>query len=104
MVKSNDNEVLAISRDITSEKQEQEYILKLTYKDQLTGLYNRRYYEEQIEKLSGSEFLPLAIMMVDVNGLKLTNDAFGHHIGDELLKKVAKNLISCDSKEALHAE
>ena len=98
MVKSNDNEVLAISRDITSEKQEQEYILKLTYKDQLTGLYNRRYYEEQIEKLSGSEFLPLAIMMVDVNGLKLTNDAFGHHIGDELLKKVAKNLISCDSK------
>ena len=98
MVKSNDNEVLAISRDITSEKQEQEYILKLTYKDQLTGLYNRRYYEEQIEKLSGSEFLPLAIMMVDVNGLKLTNDAFGHHIGDELLKKVAKNLISCDFK------
>lgn len=98
MVKSNDNEVLAISRDITSEKQEQEYILKLTYKDQLTGLYNRRYYEEQIEKLSGSEFLPLAIMMIDVNGLKLTNDAFGHHIGDELLKKVAKNLISCDSK------
>ena len=98
MVKSNDNEVLAISRDITSEKQEQEYILKLTYKDQLTGLYNRRYYEEQIEKLSGSEFLPLAIMMVDVNGLKLTNDAFGHHIEDELLKKVAKNLISCDSK------
>ncbi|CBH20253.1 protein of unknown function [Acetoanaerobium sticklandii] len=98
MVKSNDNEVLAISRDITSEKQEQEYILKLTYKDQLTGLYNRRYYEEQIEKLSGREFLPLAIMMVDVNGLKLTNDAFGHHIGDELLKKVAKNLISCDSK------
>lgn len=98
MVKSNDNEVLAISRDITSEKQEQEYILKLTYKDQLTGLYNRRYYEEQIEKLSGSEFLPLAIIMVDVNGLKLTNDAFGHHIGDELLKKVAKNLISCDSK------
>ncbi|WP_353106774.1 HD domain-containing phosphohydrolase [Acetoanaerobium noterae] len=98
MVKSNDNEVLAISRDITSEKQEQEYILKLTYKDQLTGLYNRRYYEEQIEKLSRSEFLPLAIIMVDVNGLKLTNDAFGHHIGDELLKKVAKNLISCDSK------
>ena len=98
MVKSNDNEVLAISRDITSEKQEQEYILKLTYKDQLTGLYNRRYYEEQIEKLSGSEFLPLAIIMIDVNGLKLTNDAFGHHIGDELLKKVAKNLISCDSK------
>ena len=42
--------------------------------------------------------MPLAIMMVDVNGLKLTNDAFGHHIGDELLKKVAKNLISCDSK------
>ncbi len=82
-------EVIGVSRDITERKKAQEEILYLSYHDQLTGLYNRRYYEEQSVKLNKAENLPLGIIMVDVNGLKLTNDAFGHNKGDELLSTFA---------------
>lgn len=45
------------------------------------------------------DYLPLSIIMIDVNGLKLTNDAFGHFAGDELLKRVAKTLdLNCTEK------
>ncbi|MGV8906040.1 MAG: diguanylate cyclase [Acetobacterium sp.] len=93
VVKSNDNEVIAITRDITEQKKSQIYIEYLSYHDQLTGLYNRRFYEEEIIRLDTQENLPLTIAMLDVNGLKLTNDAFGHLIGDKLLKNVGDLLI-----------
>lgn len=89
MVSSSENQVLAIVRDITLEKHEKDFILELSYKDHLTGLYNRRYFEEGLEKVDHAKYLPLSIIMIDVNGLKLTNDAFGHLTGDDLLKKVA---------------
>lgn len=100
IVKITDNEVLSIIRDITAEKKERELILNLSYKDQLTGIYNRRYFEERSEAINKSEFLPLAMIMIDVNGLKLTNDAFGHLMGDELLKKVASHLNAHCSNDA----
>lgn len=104
MVKSNTNEVLAIVRDITSEKKEKEYILQLSMTDYLTGLYNRRYFEQEMERLDSVEPLPLTIVMVDVNGLKLTNDAFGHLKGDEILKNVARTLReSCCPEEGFTA-
>ena len=70
-------------------KREKARIEFLSYHDHLTGLYNRRFFEEELVRLDQPENLPLTIVMADVNGLKLTNDAFGHVIGDELLKKVA---------------
>lgn len=81
-----------VFRDFTEKKQKQEQILYLSYHDQLTGLYNRRFFEEELERLDTEENLPLSIAMVDVNGLKLTNDAFGHMTGDKLLIRVAKIL------------
>ncbi len=92
MVKNTENQVLAIVRDITSEKREQDYILKLSYKDHLTDLFNRRYFDDALLKMDYADYLPLSIIMIDVNGLKLTNDAFGHFAGDELLKNVANIL------------
>ncbi len=72
------------------------YEEQINYHDQLTGLFSRRYFEESLELLNGPKHLPLAIFMIDVNGLKLTNDAFGHSMGDQLLKKVANHLkIHC---------
>jgi len=62
----------------------------LSYHDQLTGLYNRRFYEEQLTRLDVKRNFPLTLVMADVNGLKLINDSFGHVVGDELLKKVAE--------------
>jgi len=78
--------------DIMKEKikEREGRIQALSYHDQLTGLYNRRFYEEQLRRLDQEENLPLTIVMADVNGLKLVNDSFGHSVGDALLKKVGQ--------------
>lgn len=63
-------------------------IIYLSYHDTLTGLYNRRFLEEEMKRLDTKANLPFSIMIGDVNGLKLTNDAFGHDAGDKLLYKI----------------
>lgn len=78
--------------DITERKSTEDKILYLSYYDQLTGLYNRRFYESELERLDSDRNLPLTLVIADVNGLKLTNDAFGHVCGDKLLKAVADTM------------
>lgn len=84
--------MVLVFRDFTDKKMKQMEIEYLSFHDQLTGVYNRRYYENAIKKLDSGEKLPLSLIMVDVNGLKLTNDAFGHREGDTLLEKVSRIL------------
>lgn len=81
-----------IGIDITERKKKEIEIYNLSYHDQLTGLYNRRFYEEELKRLDVKRNLPLTIVMGDVNGLKLINDSFGHVMGDDLLKKVSEVL------------
>ena len=81
---------LCMIEDITARKKAEEDILYLSYYDQLTGLYNRRYYEEELRRINSGRNLPITLVLADVNGLKLTNDAFGHALGDNLLKKIAE--------------
>ncbi len=88
-----EDKVMAIIRDISDLKLTQMNNEYLSTHDQLTGLYNRRYCESELIRLDSSKYLPLSIAMIDVNGLKLTNDAFGHIKGDELLQHVA-NILS----------
>lgn len=66
-----------------------ERIQALSFHDDLTGLYNRRFYEEELLRLDTDRNLPLSFIIGDVNGLKLVNDSFGHAAGDSLLRKVA---------------
>ncbi|MDA3847173.1 MAG: diguanylate cyclase [Vallitaleaceae bacterium] len=75
-----------ILRDITLEHKNSEKILFMSYHDALTGLYNRRFFEEELARLDTNRQLPLSLILGDVNGLKLTNDVFGHLEGDNLLK------------------
>lgn len=82
-------ETVGVSRNIEERKKSENEILYLSYHDQLTGLYNRRFYEEELKRLDTKRNLPITIIMGDVNGLKLINDSFGHAMGDELLKRVA---------------
>lgn len=85
----------ALNDTISAQKQTNKLIEALSYRDQLTGLYNRRFYEEELQRLDTSRNLPISLVLLDVNGLKLTNDAFGHQSGDELLKRVAKIVFEC---------
>ena len=77
-------------RDISERKQMEKNLEYLSYHDQLTGLYNRRFYKEELKRLDTVRNLPMTIVMGDVNGLKLINDSFGHVLGDNLIKKVAE--------------
>ena len=78
-----------VFRDVTDKRDKAQAIEYLSYHDQLTGLLNRRFFEEEMIRLESAEYLPVTLVMLDVNGLKLINDAFGHNAGDQLLKTAA---------------
>lgn len=86
--------IVIVFRDYTEKREREERILYLSYHDQLTGLYNRRFFEEEINRLDTERNLPWTLAVCDVNGLKLTNDAFGHLAGDALLKGIADLLTA----------
>ena len=90
-------------RDITRQKQDEEKISYLSYHDKLTGLYNRAFFEEETNRLDTDRQLPISIIIGDVNGLKLINDAFGHHDGDELLVSAASLLKQACREEDIIA-
>ena len=85
-------EIVGVSRNISDRKKAEKEILYLSYHDQLTGLYNRRFLEREIKRLDTEENLPLTLVMFDANGLKLVNDSFGHQLGDILIQKSAEFL------------
>lgn len=82
--------VVLVFRDVTEERANLREIEYLSFHDQLTGLYNRRFFETELKRLDTPRNLPISLVSADVNGLKLTNDAFGHEAGDALLKKAAE--------------
>jgi len=101
---NDNNEILAhqVTRNIEERKKAEEQILYLSYHDVLTGLYNRRYFDEAIKRLDQEDQLPVSIIMGDLNLLKLINDAFGHEKGDELLIKAAEAMkASCRSEDII---
>ncbi len=79
-----------VFRDFTEKKEKQNQIEYLSFHDHLTGLYNRRYMEDSIKRMDTERNLPFSIIVADVNGLKLTNDSYGHEMGDKLLIAVAE--------------
>ncbi len=94
--------VICSAVDITEQKKAEERIKYISFHDELTDLYNRAYVEEEMERLDTDRQLPISIIMVDVNGLKLVNDTFGHETGDELLIKTAEVLQqSCREEDII---
>ena len=83
-----------IARDITERKRYEEKLEYLSLHDHLTGLYNRAFFVEEINRLSASREHPITIISADLDKLKLINDTMGHARGDELLKACAKAMDS----------
>ena len=80
------------STDITDRKQMEEKLIYYSMRDPLTGLYNRAYFQEELRRLNDGRYAPIAVIVCDVDGLKLYNDSFGHLLGDKLIKKAAELL------------
>ena len=80
--------VVIVFRDISDRIERQKEIEYLSYHDYLTGLYNRRYYEQYIKQLDETD-KPISMMLLDVNDLKKFNDTFGHDAGDQLIQVVS---------------
>jgi len=89
---NNVSAVIISARDITDRKVIEEKIRYKSYHDELTGLHNRAYFNEKLEELNHEEYMPLSIILADLNGLKITNDTLGHKAGDQLLIKVSRIL------------
>ena len=67
-----------------------EKVVEDSLNDELTGLKNRRAYQAEIERLNdGGNMADISIATMDINGLKITNDNFGHTAGDELIQAAA---------------
>lgn len=87
-------EIMLILTKIQDTEKKDEQITFLSYHDKLTSLYNRAYMESIIPIIQTEEYMPLSIIFIDMNGLKLTNDVFGHKIGDQYLCRMAQVLRS----------
>ncbi len=78
--------------DITERKRIQSELEFLSLRDQLTGLYNRSFFEAELLRFKDDRFTPLTLISCDIDGLKLINDSFGHEKGDQQLLACANIL------------
>ncbi len=83
--------ILAILTDVTERMTYEARVKHLSERDPLSSLFNRTYVEEIVPKLLNSA-LPLSVVLLDLNALKLTNDVFGHEAGDRLIVNAAEVL------------
>jgi diguanylate cyclase (GGDEF)-like protein/PAS domain S-box-containing protein len=85
--------IIGIAHDITSRKEIEESLRHDSTHDGLTGLYNRAFFDGELERFSHGRMFPLSVVMADINGLKEVNDSLGHDAGDKLLCLAARILL-----------
>lgn len=78
--------------DITARKKAEAYLEYLGKHDVLTQLRNRAFYAEELNRITRKGPWPLAIIAIDLNGLKAVNDEQGHAAGDSMLRRVGEVL------------
>ncbi|HEY1944683.1 MAG TPA: sensor domain-containing diguanylate cyclase [Roseiarcus sp.] len=78
--------------DITARKKAEVYLEYLGTHDVLTKLYNRSFFVDELNRLERKGPWPVTVLIIDVNGLKVANDQFGHAVGDELLRRAGEVL------------
>ncbi|WP_115994618.1 sensor domain-containing diguanylate cyclase [Cohnella lupini] len=98
----NEPHMIMIVRDVTAQKESQEEIRFLAYHDPLTRLPNRRYFYERLNEAirkADENRLGLAVILIDLDRFKETNDRYGHEAGDEVLRHAAR--IIAETAETL---
>lgn len=98
-----DNALQVIVRDITEKKKIEQELKYMGTHDLLTGLFNRNYFEIEMQRYNHSRMYPISMIIIDVDGLKQANDLRGHAAGDLLLKQTAKVLKSVFRSEDIVA-
>ncbi len=87
-----ENQVIVVIRNITERKQFEEQLKFLSFHDPLTKLYNRAYFEQEMQRLESGRSFPVGVIVCDADALKLVNDTLGHNAGDSMLIETA-NII-----------
>ncbi len=91
--------IVGVHIDIDKQKRSSKKIEYSSMHDELTGLYNRRYFNNEMNRLHNSRKYPLSLIVGDLNRLKLINDNYGHSMGDKYIKTTARIL-----KETIRSE
>jgi len=85
--------VIGIAHDITNRKEIEVTLRHDNTHDVLTGLYNRLFFDEEMERISRGRMFPVSIVMADINHLKIINDTNGHEAGDDLIRLAAQVIM-----------
>lgn len=92
-----------VAMNITERKNAEDKIRFLSFHDTLTGLYNRTFVEEEMQRLDTERQLPISMIMCDLDGLKKINDSHGHNVGDEAIASAARIIKNSCRKEDIIA-
>lgn len=94
-----------LSKEIKSRIGAESEALKLARHDPLTGLPNRRFFEEKLEDCLGTASVThqMALLMLDLDGFKVVNDTHGHAVGDEVLSEFARRVSAIVRADAFFA-
>lgn len=84
--------VVAVVRDVSVRREYEAKLRQLSFHDGLTGLHNRAFFDEELERRELGRLRPVTIIFADINGLKRVNDTQGHVAGDELIRTAARIL------------
>ena len=88
-----------IARDITKRVELEQELRYASVHDALTGIFNRSWFNAELERIVKGRVTPVSVIMADIDGLKKINDTEGHDVGDSLLQRAAVLLLNCCRQE-----
>lgn len=92
-----------VARDITEKNEAEQALRYFSTHDQLTGVYNRCWFETELDRLRNGRTWPISVIVSDLDGLKEVNDREGHATGDELICSAARLMSQCCRADELIA-